>query len=70
MNEQLVRCAYWIGRARAMAALNDMAEMAEMLDKAADSLCEGAAVPSTPSVSRQLPATGTWTADAKEEEWQ
>lgn len=70
MNEQLVRCAYWIGRARAMAALNDMAEMAEMLDKAADSLCEGASVPSPPSVSRQvLPSTGQWTADAKEE-WQ
>ena len=50
-SEGLVRCMYWIGRARALAALNDIPEMSELLDKAADCLCDAVAPPQRPPQS-------------------
>lgn len=51
-NEQLLRCAYWLGRARALASLSDDKEIAEMLDKAADCLCESEIRPARPPADR------------------
>ena len=47
-SEGLVRCTYWLGRARALAAMNDSQEISEMLDKAVDSLCEALSQSSQP----------------------
>ncbi len=70
MNEQLTRCAYWIGRARALAALSDDKEIAEMLDKAADSLCEGVGALDKSKVQYQyVPVYSTTTVQGDHDKW-
>lgn len=70
MNEQLTRCAYWIGRARALAALSEDKEIAEMLDKAADSLCEGVGALDRSKVQYQyVPAYPTTAVQDNHDKW-
>lgn len=55
--EALVRCTYWLGRARALAAMSDMQEVTEILDKAVDSLCEAMQPSRSPPARAQEPIT-------------